>query len=312
MPDIILHHYASSPFSEKIRTAFGIKGLAWRSVEIPDLMPKPDYVPLTGGYRRTPSMQIGADVWCDTAAILMELERRHPQPSLAPAGDAGLAMALGFWADRPFFMAAVTLVFGSQGDAVSPAFVEDRRRMAGSFDLARMREALPVMREQFRAHLGFLDAQLADGRPYLTGAEPAWMDLQPWHVVWFLRRAAAAEARLIDGFPAVVRWMERMERIGHGSSTPLSAGEALAVAREAVPDTLPGADEREPGGLHPGQRVEVVPDDYGRDLVAGEVVSSTATEIAILRRDPDLGEVVVHFPRAGFVVIPRGETRGHR
>ena len=58
--EIILHHYDGSPYSEKIRLLLGMKGLAWRSVQIPVIMPKPDLMPLTGGYRRTPVMQIGA------------------------------------------------------------------------------------------------------------------------------------------------------------------------------------------------------------------------------------------------------------
>lgn len=31
MPDLILHHYPSSPFSEKIRLILGYKKLAWKS-----------------------------------------------------------------------------------------------------------------------------------------------------------------------------------------------------------------------------------------------------------------------------------------
>jgi hypothetical protein len=50
MPDLILHHYPTSPFSEKIRLIFGYKKLAWKSVIIPRMMPKPDLVALTGGY----------------------------------------------------------------------------------------------------------------------------------------------------------------------------------------------------------------------------------------------------------------------
>lgn len=320
MTEIILHHYDRSPFSEKVRTAFGIRQLAWRSVQIPDILPKPDYLPLTGGYRRTPAMQIGADIWCDSALILAELERRFPVRSAGvsnatatgtTAGDPGLAAALGLWADRPFFMAAVTLVFGANGDRVPAAFIEDRRRMAGAFDVARMRHALPVARDQYRAHLGFLAAQLADGRRFLGGDAPGLVDLHPWHVVWFLRSACPEEAVLIDRVAPVAAWAERMAAIGHGDRREMTAARALEVARVAIPDTLPQQDPDEPGGVHPGQRVEIAPDDYGRDLVSGEVVSSSASEIAILRRDPDLGELVVHFPRAGYVVIPRGETRGH-
>src|SRR3990167_265739 len=82
----ILHHYDTSPFSEKVRLMFGLKGLTWSSVEIPNINPKPDYTPLTGGYRRTPSLQIGADVYCDSQAILAEIERRWPEPRAVCGG----------------------------------------------------------------------------------------------------------------------------------------------------------------------------------------------------------------------------------
>ncbi|KJL06833.1 hypothetical protein JT13_27315, partial [Klebsiella pneumoniae] len=66
-------------------------------------MPRPDLMPMTGGYRRTPTMQIGADIYCDTQIIIRELERRFPTPTLFPAGHAGMPWALGMWTDRPFF-----------------------------------------------------------------------------------------------------------------------------------------------------------------------------------------------------------------
>ena len=69
MPEIILHHYPMSPFAEKVRLILGFKGLHWSSVHIPNIMPKPDLTALTGGYRKTPVLQIGADIYCDTALI---------------------------------------------------------------------------------------------------------------------------------------------------------------------------------------------------------------------------------------------------
>jgi len=302
----ILHHYDGSPFSEKVRVAMGIKGIRWHSVLIPNMMPKPDYLPLTGGYRRTPSMQIGAEVWCDSAMILRELERRFPQPTLYPGGIDGLADALGFWADRSFFMVAVQLIFGSIGHAVSQAFIDDRAQMSGTrFDVARMRAAVPVMREQYRAHLDFLDRQLRDGRPFLAGSAPGMLDLHPWHVVWFLRQVCPDEAGLLDRFPRITAWEARMTAIGQGERFELGAREALDLAAAQTPETLPAGDPDEPNGLRPGMKVEVAPDDYGRDLVAGELLLISADEIALLRRDAALGEVVVHFPRAGYIVLPR-------
>jgi hypothetical protein len=49
--------------------------------------------------------------------------------------------------------------------------------------------------------------------------------------------------------------------------------------------------------------VRVPPDDYSRDEVGGEIVSLSAQHIAIRRVDERVGEIVVHFPRAGFVVL---------
>ena len=43
-------------------------------------------------------------------------------------------------------------------------------------------------------------------------------------------------------------------------------------------------------------------DDYGFDPVEGELVGSSVHELALRRSAPEVGEVVVHFPRAGFRV----------
>ena len=69
----ILHHYPASLFSEKVRTLFGYLDIEWQSVTIPPIMPRPHLMPLSGGYRRTPILQIGADVYCDTQIICRKL-----------------------------------------------------------------------------------------------------------------------------------------------------------------------------------------------------------------------------------------------
>ena len=87
MTEPVLHHYPFSPYAEKIRAMLGYKGIAWKSVQIPPVMPKPDVIALTGGYRKTPILQIGADIYCDTALIARVLERLAPSPSLFAQGD---------------------------------------------------------------------------------------------------------------------------------------------------------------------------------------------------------------------------------
>jgi glutathione S-transferase len=301
--EIIFHHYPASPFSEKVRLAFGIKKLEWRSVEIPNMMPKPDLVPLTGGYRKTPVMQIGADIYCDTQIILRELERRFPKPSLFPNGK-GLAYALAFWADRIFFMPTVAIIFGEIGDMVPEAFKKDRAAMSGStFSTEAMKAAAPFVRDQFRAHLSFIAEQLEDGRAFLDGDQAGAADLHAIMNVWFLRGALPHVAKpFLEEFPKLEAWASRLTAIGHGKMSAMDSKEALRTAREADPETKSGSDTHDPQGRVPGQSVTVSADDYGRDAIAGQIVFSDAHEIAIRRTDKDVGDVVVHFPRAGFNV----------
>ena len=89
--------------------------------------------------------------------------------------------------------------------------------------------------------------------------------------------------------------------MGHGSPTPMAAEDALAIATTSEPAATQ-AGPGEPGGATPGDRVTVTPDDYAFDPVAGELVTVDATEVAVRRRDPALGNLVVHFPRAGYRV----------
>jgi glutathione S-transferase len=301
--EIIFHHFASSPFSEKVRLVFGIKKLAWRSVEIPSLLPKPDLVPLTGGYRKTPVMQIGADIFCDTQIIIREIERRFPSPSLFPHGK-GLPYGLGFWTDRPFFMASVPIIFGEIGHLASEEFKKDREAMSPSgFSTEAMKGAAPFMRDQWRAHAGFVAEQLADGRAFLQGSEPTIADVHCHMNFWFMKGAIpATTAALLEEFPAIDPWFARLTAIGHGSMTPMDSRESLRIAKDSSPEAKLAADPFDPNGRKPGDRVKVSADDYGRDPIAGEIIFSNAHEIAIHRVDPLVGNVAVHFPRAGFMV----------
>lgn len=301
MPDLIFHHYDNSPFSEKIRLVFGRKGLAWRSVIQPNVMPKPHLVPLTGGYRKIPVLQIGADVWCDSQAIVRVLERLHPEPTIFPGGSEGVSFATAFWADRLLFMAAVPVLFSKIGPAVPEAFIEDRKKLMGGGDFRAMLAAGPLFADQLRAHAQLVDVQLADGRPFLLGDTFSWADAAAYHPIWFLL-GMPPTATAFDEFARIGAWVGRVRAIGHGTRTEMTPEEAVAVARAAEPSTARQTDAADPSGLRPGMRVRVVPDDYGFDPVEGELIASSVHEVALLRDAPETGTVAVHFPRAGFRV----------
>jgi glutathione S-transferase len=303
MPDIILHHYPTSPFAEKARLMLGFKKLAWKSVLIPAIMPKPDLTALTGGYRRTPVLQVGADIYCDTSLIADVLEGIAPDPSLYPAATSGLARTLAQWGDTNLFWTAMPYTF--QSAAISDIFDGAPPEHVKAFltDRAAMRAAPRVHSADARGHLlemlGRLEQMLGDGRPYLLGAEPCIADFSVYHPLWFVRRAKAVAA-ILDSAPALMAWHDRMTAIGHHRNEKFTAERALEVARDSKPAPIADAALVDTHGIALGERVAVMPIDYAFDPVEGELVLAAKNELAICRNDERAGTVVVHFPRLGF------------
>jgi glutathione S-transferase len=307
--ELILHHYPVSPFAEKIRAILGYKKLAWRSVDIPMILPKPDVVALTGGYRRTPLLQIGADIYCDTALIARVLERLAPEPPIYPDGDTLAVQAAAYFADNVLFNIAVPVGFQPGGmlklflpDATPEflrKFAEDRAamRVGGTVRRGPLNECKANL-----AHvLARVEAQLRG--PFLFGARPTLADFSLYHVLWSVWKPPVARP-LLDPFPKTVALLERIAAFGHGRSTPLGSAEALEISRKgkALPVEKPQALET--GGVALGERAEVMPVDAALDPVRGELLQCSAEEIALRRTDPRAGTVVVHFPRFGYQLKP--------
>jgi glutathione S-transferase len=308
MSEIILHHYGLSPFAEKVRTALGLKGLAWRSVDVAPMPPRPLLHALTGGYRRIPVLQIGADIYCDTQIILPALERLAPAPAptLYPGGSAGLAQGLGFAWERAMWVPTIGVLSHYIGDQLPEAFIKDRKEGYLGFDMrkAAMAPDLPHHLQVVHAHYGWLKAALADGRPFLFGAAPGALDLACWQTTFLLRKNCPADVDGLLGLAPLVPWYERIAAIGHGSSTPMTAEEALAIARSARPAPLDGLrPDGDPAGLSAGTVVTVTPDDNARVAVRGTLVAASDAEVVIHRHDEQAGDVHVHFPRLGFDVV---------
>ena len=299
MSEIILHHYDTSPFSEKVRVMLGIKALNWRSVIQQVIMPKPELTPLTGGYRRIPVMQIGADVYCDTQVILAELEARYPRPPVVRGAD----WAVNLWADRLFFQTTVAVVFGEIGDNVPQAFREDREKLSGRpFDIEAMKAVAGPMRGQWRAHAAWIERGLGN-QDFLGGSTPSLADVAAYMNIWWLGRAASGAAQdLLEGLTKTIGWRARMEAVGHGRREEMTGAEALEAARAAMPANPPPSDPKDPSGLTPGAMVAVRADDYGRDPIEGRLVALNAERIVVARDADELDLIHVHFPRAGYGV----------
>ncbi len=295
--EIIFHEYPISPFSEKIRRIFAYKGITYRSVEQPMWMPKPQLTPLTGGYRRIPVLQIGADVFCDTARIARKLEELHPEHTLYPQANPAAAEAVAAWADRQLFQACVPLVFAALAELLPAELIADRRKMRPDMSIENLAAAAPHCLSMLRASCERFDAtfQVHD---FVMGDSFSIADAAVFHCLWFARNAPEPAAILSES-KNIGAWMSRLEAMGSGDLHAMSAEDALAVAREAQPvATSDGVC----GDIAAGVQVGIAGDDLPSDVFKGEVVSSSPQEIVIRRQDPDLGELALHFPRTGYLI----------
>jgi glutathione S-transferase len=310
--ELILHHYDSSPFSEKIRLILGWKGLDWQSVIVPSILPKPDVVALTGGYRKTPFLQIGSHIYCDTALICDVLEHLRAEPALYPVRHKGLARVVAQWADERLFWAAMSYNFQPKGVAqvfgggapeqwgpIAKAFGEDRARMRTAVPRAPAPDATAAYRSYLRRLSEMLHAQ-----PYLLGDTPCLADFSAYHPLWFTQTQTPALAGIFEAVPSVQDWMARMAAIGHGRSVSLDA--AAAIARcAASPDSgavLPAQPFQDEHGIPLGSRVSIFSDSFGPEPSSGELVAATRLHYTLRRVDPRAGVVHVHFPRIGYIL----------
>ncbi len=305
MDQIIFHAYPQSPVSEKVRVGFGIKNLSWRSVEVPRIPPKPLLMPLTGGYRRAPVMQIGADVYCDSQCILRELERRFPEPTFYPGGADGMVWGVSRWTDGVLFDNSVKLVLGAAADELPEAFAKDRGRLylGPDADLHAVKADLAHVISQVRPQLGWMDQRLSGGRKFMLGDYPGLPDAVAYYHVWFIRGRWAKGPEFLSQFPALEAWEKRVAALGHGSSSDMSGEEALEIAKAAETVTPEAVDPLDPLELQVGDRVSIVADvDGGETGVEGPVRLVERDRIVIEHEAPEVGRIAIHFPRVGYRV----------
>jgi len=301
MSQVILHHYPLSPYSEKVRLALGLKGMSWHSVEIPAWTPRPKLTPMTGGYRKTPILQIGAEFYCDTLHILRTIEKLGPSSTLYPKGQEGLAKAFGWWIEKGSFFNAVCLTIGNMPGLPKELIEERRPLFRVDLDPEALRLKRSLYLQRLDAHLAWLAEVLSDGREFILGREASAADLSAYHPIWFARSNGGAEVNELIAFSSMIEpWYKRVAAIGHGTSSDMTPEQAIEAARADVPgepdDWWPEAHHL---GLRRGDWVSVTPDDYGNP-VYGTLLAWAADEVVIRHEDPSVGKVNLHFPRVGF------------
>lgn len=170
--------------------------------------------------------------------------------------------------------------------------------MSPGFTPENWKATLPDAKSRLLVGLDWLAAQLEE-RDFLLGPAFGVADAACFHPLWFLRGDAESFAA-VEKRPALQRWFARIEAMGRGEMTTMDAEEALTIARHSLPMTPEQTDGTDPTGLKPGDTIRVTADDYGTEHVSGLAVVVTAQEIALRREEASIGEIIVHFPRAGY------------
>ena len=305
MSDLILHHYALSPFSEKVRAMLGYADLPWQSAITREMPPRPILATLAGGYRKIPVAQCGADIFCDTAVICSEIAVRAGKPELARQNCSdevnqfiahvelevffACVMSSASWALNKKVLKTLSII-----DLFK--FFADRIKMGrtASVRMVKPGEAPAILKQ----HLRDMEARLE--QDFLFGTEPNIADFAAYHSLWMVRDAG--EKKVVQSYPGVNAWMDRIKAFGEGRRSEIDAEQTLLIAKNSEPREITSEEKQDE---LVGRKVSIAPADYAQNETVGELVGSSANRWIIARSDPAVGTVHVHFPKQGFSIVER-------
>lgn len=305
--NLILHHYKASPYAEKIRLMFGLTNTPWKSLLSPAKPPRPNLDPLTGGYRRIPVLQSGADIICDTALIAEEIASLTQTPEINPTNIEGEAASLMKRAEQEAFFAAIaavpslrllTTMWLKLGPLEIIPFIKDRTGMLKGGTQKRThpekaKQILATLLEDLENRLSNID--------WVAGEKPSVADFAIYHVLWL---HVSFNRKPLDAGPNVQKWFQAVAKIGHGPREDVSQAYAFQVAKASTPRPVPETDPEtdSESQFKVGTEVQVAPSDYGLNPVKGKIAAITEDRIILERDTEQFGLLHVHFPRVGYTV----------
>ena len=306
MSDLILHHYWPSPFAHKIRLALGLSGISWKSVEIPRVPPKPLLMPLTAGYRRTPVLQSGADVYCDTQNIVRALTEITDNHQLLPTKLSGKILAFTDWADGAVFNLAARVVLTSALDTAPPEFIQDRGGLyfGPNWTPEGLKSQLPGVILQLAAHLNSIDSGLSSQGGFMSN-DLSYADVTIAYLAWFIRGRWDKGSDFLQQFVNIERIEREVHEAVHEVYEDLPAEDALKIAANSESQSPSGVTEQCGSTLKQGMRVSIKPQAETSDSpVLGRLRYLDRVRVSIDHCGPEVGDVVVHLPIAGYQIQP--------
>jgi glutathione S-transferase len=306
MSDLLLHHYWPSPFAHKIRLALGLLGISWKSVEIPRVPPKPLLTPLTAGYRRTPVLQNGADIYCDTQNIVRALTEITDNHRLLPAGIYAKILAFTDWADGAVFNLAARVVLTSALDTAPPEFIEDRGGLyfGPNWTPEGLKSQLPGVILQLAAHLNSIDQGLNNKSGFLSN-DLSYADVTIAYLAWFIRGRWDQGPEFLRQFVNIERIEQEVHEAVREVYEDLTAEDALEIAANSESRSPSGVTQQCSVILKQGMQVAIKPQAETSDPpVIGRLRYLDRVRVSVDHHAPEVGDVVVHLPVAGYQIQP--------
>ena len=216
-----------------------------------------------------------------------------------PAAQGGLIALVEAWAGHVLMYQTLLPTFLDLMPVLPPEFLADRAGMSPGLSKDAVVAGAPHALIQTCLSLGILETLLRN-QPFVLGQSFTLADACCFFPLWLFKNSPRLFAT-IEARASVAAWFDRIEGFGPGDTEPMIAAEALEIARESEPMAIAAnADSIQVDGIGVGDEIAILADDYGVEESCGTVVGLTANAISIRRRDPALGDLAVHFPRAGY------------
>ncbi|CAO3625439.1 unnamed protein product [Cunninghamella blakesleeana] len=313
---VVLHFYSLSPFANKIAWILNYKKVDYKWVNISVQEPRPQRRYLDGGYTKTPILQIGNQVFCDTKTIIAELEKRYPTPSLYPthhqkdqSSTQLLCTGLNYLLENAVFLAIPTQF---PLDLLPKKLLEDRAKFAGKeLNIEKQKALQPYLKLDLEAQLERIVKHLDNGKNgswILNTDTPSDADFT-LALDTFFAINVLGEDFLKERFPKLVNHFESLMALADPGRIyeldEISPEDALVIAKnqQSTPSssiTFPGKSEL----FSLGQKVAVTPLDTGKTPAIGTLVALSPERVTIKISNDLTGDVYVHFPITTFIITP--------
>ncbi|KAK4513154.1 uncharacterized protein ATC70_012949 [Mucor velutinosus] len=313
--DVVLHWFPGSPYCQKIIWILNYKKVDYMTVQINRLEPRPLRRPLDGGYRKTPILQIGNHIYCDTKSIIPALENQFPEPSLCPklttnpdVSSEALARGLTVWLDSHLFTAIFSQI---PIQTFTTDVLKDRSELVGyQLDAKAMIAAAPFMKATILSEFRIAESILAEKTWVLDTDTPSLVDFSLAMMTFFCKNVAGEDwiqSKLKRLYEHMNRIMSVFTDTMQEARPQITEMEALEILKRHESDTLPRDFEVNDSTLpiELGQLVSVTPLDTGKIPAFGRLIRSTIDETVISHKNAEHNTTsIIHFPVTGFIVVP--------